>query len=315
MNRSAIFFAYLVLSLPLISGCTSNEERYLAFLENQMVRIKQNYIDLGEHINRGNVKNAQMIVRYADEVLRIRPELQELTNVLRTESTTGATIYRALDGRIRNAQSRLSGAVDQQELLAIGTEANALDEATRLDEYNRALSDPLNVLADLSQGSLPRVDALPSSKTRGTNGSSNLGTGQQLVGNPHYGQWRTNSSGNSFWAWYGQYALLSRFMGGGPIGYDRWSYGRNYTYYHDWGRNNYTSPNLRNQQNRLENRTRQKFRSEGRSFNSPYATKRTGATNRIRNQKLMASNASRTRGGSASFRGYGSGGRGPTRGK
>ena len=315
MNRSAIFFAYLVLSLPLISGCTSNEERYLAFLENQMVRIKQNYIDLGEHINRGNVKNAQMIVRYADEVLRIRPELQELTNVLRTESTTGATIYRALDGRIRNAQSRLSGAVDQQELLAIGTEANALDEATRLDEYNRALSDPLNVLADLSQGSLPRVDALPPSKTQGTNGSSNLGTGQQLVGNPHYGQWRTNSSGNSFWAWYGQYALLSRFMGGGPIGYDRWSYGRNYSYYHDWGRNNYTSPNLRNQQNRLENRTRQKFRSEGRSFNSPYATKRTGATNRIRNQKLMASNASRTRGGSASFRGYGSGVRGPTRGK
>lgn len=315
MNRSTILFAYLGLTLPIILGCTSNEERYLAFLESQMVRIEQNYIDLGEHINRGNVKNAQMIVRYADEVLRIRPELQELTNVLRTESTTGATVYRALAARIRDAKSRLSGASNQQELLAIGTEASALDEATRLDEYNRALSDPLNVLADLSQGSLPRVDALPSSQTRGANGSSNLGTGQQLVGNPHYGQWRTNSSGNNFWAWYGQYALLSRFMGGGPIGYDRWAYGRNYSYYHDWGRDNYTSPNVRNQQNRLENRTRQKFRSEGRSFNSPYATKRAGASNRVRNQKIMASNASRTRGGSASFRGYGSSGRGPTRGK
>ena len=40
------------------------------------------------------------------------------------------------------------------------------------------------------------------------------------VGNPKYGQWRTDNSGNSFWAFYGQYAFMSsmfNMMYGPPI--------------------------------------------------------------------------------------------------
>jgi hypothetical protein len=33
--------------------------------------------------------------------------------------------------------------------------------------------------------------------------------GYRYVGNPTYGQWRTDSSGNSFWAFYGKYAFFS----------------------------------------------------------------------------------------------------------
>ena len=163
MSKLPLLILLLVSSLAIVVGCSSGEERYRSGLESELTRIVRNHTELGEHINRGSVKNAQMIVRYADEVIRIRPELKELINVLRIESTTGATIYRALSGRIRDAKSRLSGAIEQQELLAVGTEVGALAEATRLDEYNRVLSDPLNVLADLSQGSLPRINALPSS--------------------------------------------------------------------------------------------------------------------------------------------------------
>ncbi|CAM2006606.1 hypothetical protein [Acanthopleuribacter pedis] len=32
--------------------------------------------------------------------------------------------------------------------------------------------------------------------------------GYQYVGNPRYGQWQTNSSGETFWSFYGKYALL-----------------------------------------------------------------------------------------------------------
>ncbi len=32
--------------------------------------------------------------------------------------------------------------------------------------------------------------------------------GYQYVGNPRYGQWQTNSQGESFWSFYGKYALL-----------------------------------------------------------------------------------------------------------
>lgn len=37
--------------------------------------------------------------------------------------------------------------------------------------------------------------------------------GYEYVGNPRYGEWRTDSSGNSFWAFYGRYALLSHLFG------------------------------------------------------------------------------------------------------
>lgn len=33
------------------------------------------------------------------------------------------------------------------------------------------------------------------------------------VGNQRYGSWQTNSSGNSFWAFYGQYAFMSSMLG------------------------------------------------------------------------------------------------------
>jgi hypothetical protein len=38
--------------------------------------------------------------------------------------------------------------------------------------------------------------------------------GYQYVGNSRYGRWRTDHTGNSFWEFYGKYALLSSFLGG-----------------------------------------------------------------------------------------------------
>jgi hypothetical protein len=40
--------------------------------------------------------------------------------------------------------------------------------------------------------------------------------GYDYVGNPQYGQWQTDSSGRSFWEFYGQYALLRDLFGWGP---------------------------------------------------------------------------------------------------
>ncbi len=37
--------------------------------------------------------------------------------------------------------------------------------------------------------------------------------GYDYVGNPRYGTWQTNSSGMSFWAFYGQYALMRDLLG------------------------------------------------------------------------------------------------------
>jgi hypothetical protein len=43
------------------------------------------------------------------------------------------------------------------------------------------------------------------------------------VGNESYGQWQTNSSGTSFWEFYGQYAFMSSmFSLLNPVGYSTW---------------------------------------------------------------------------------------------
>jgi hypothetical protein len=152
------------------------------------------------------------------------------------------------------------------------------------------LADPINVLADMSDGKLPRVDALSKEAEEKIDGVSGSGAGAQLVGNPHYGSWQSNSSGNSFWGWYGQYAFLSSMMGR-PIFYDRWSSNRGYSYYHDYGRSTYSSPRQMKSQASLETQTQKRFSSQGKQFESAYARKR-ATTSKISSQRSNASNTS-----------------------
>ncbi len=64
--------------------------------------------------------------------------------------------------------------------------------------------------------------------------------GYHYVGDKRYGSWQRDSSGNSFWAFYGQYAFLSTLLGGHRI------YRNDYTTYQQYrsqnrpyyGRNN-----------------------------------------------------------------------------
>ena len=108
--------------------------------------------------------------------------------------------------------------------------------------------------------------------------------GYQYVGDAKYGQWRNDSHGNSFWEFYGKYALFSSLFGGhrGPIyrndydGYRQYR-SRNAPYY---GKNNQygTSGSFTKQSkpNFYSRRTaRQKTKSA--SFKSRVA-KRTGRT-------------------------------------
>lgn len=43
--------------------------------------------------------------------------------------------------------------------------------------------------------------------------------GMAYVGDERYGQWKTDSSGNSFWEFYGKYMFISNLLGGGHPGY------------------------------------------------------------------------------------------------
>lgn len=51
-------------------------------------------------------------------------------------------------------------------------------------------------------------------RKEGENISGVTPPGYAYVGDSRYGRWRTDSHGNSFWEWYGKYALFSSLFGG-----------------------------------------------------------------------------------------------------
>ena len=302
-------------------------------VEAAVVRLEGAVARLGEQLDRGALRNAALIKQYAAKVADAKPALRDLARVLEREATREGTLYQGLATRAQDLRATLPAAgAAQQEYAPVAEELGSLAAAVDPAEFNRALSDPLNVLADLSDGALPRVDAASKSASRSANNAGDFGPGSQLVGNPNYGQWRTDSGGNSFWVWYGQFALIRDLLGGPRIGYGAWAGGRNYSYYHDYGRRNYTSPAGRQQQRQVESTAKRKFASQGRSFRSPYDRRRQGASTSVQRQKFAStgsrpgattSRASAGRFGAsgrtsrpASVRGFGGGGfRGPRRGK
>ena len=52
--------------------------------------------------------------------------------------------------------------------------------------------------------------------------------GYNYVGDEKYGKWQRDSSGNSFWEFYGKYALISHLMGGSRIYRNDYTTYRNY---------------------------------------------------------------------------------------
>ncbi len=321
-SRCASLAAGLVLAFGLI-GCGDGGVR--AQVDGVLNRLDQSLVRLGSALDGGDLRNAKLIKRYAADVSAAKPEIEDLAAVLAREATREGTLFQGLETRLQDVRKALPEAGAPAAAYAdVAEELNSLSAALAIDEFNDALADPLNVLADLSDGMLPRVDAAPASATRRANAATNFGPGSQLVGNPGYGRWQTDSGGNSFWVWYGQFALIRDLLGGPRIGYGAWAGGRDYSYYHDYGRRNYTSPSARRSQSQVESTARRKFASEGRTFRSPYARSRQGASTSLARRKFASrasgtrsAAASRTRAASsrpASFRGFG-GSRGPRRGK
>ncbi|WP_094751804.1 hypothetical protein [Psychromonas sp. CD1] len=228
---------------------------------------------LSSDLENNHIRNALLLREYANILAQKRPELKSLLTQLSQDSTTRGTLYSGLVQRLKTLKEQPTAIGDIEAQLF---ESESLMAASDPNLFNDALSDPVNVIADMSEGTLARVNAVSQSLSLQANQAEDNGAGSQLVGNPGYGQWQTNSSGMSFWQWYGMYAMFSA-LAPNPIRYDRWSSRRDYSYYNDVGRNRYTSPNNVKKQDNLAKKTQKQFSGQGR-FKSPYAKSRMGAS-------------------------------------
>lgn len=281
----------LVLLLAL-TGCGDDRPEKIAKFQ---LLAQERINTLGKMLDNGEIRNANLLKQYANILESQKTDLVPLLNELSKDSTSKGPMYSSLKRRLGELGNS-NNFVDLDQQL---DEANNLYQAADPSLFNDMLSDPVNVVADMSDGALARVNSISREAAVLANGAEDFGVGSQLVGNPAYGNWQTGSNGMSFWAWYGMYSMFSNVMRG-PVYYDRWSSRRNYSYYNDVGRYRYTSPKQATAQNKTFERTKKQFANQGKRFDSPYAKSRAGSTSLSRQSSSVpkASTVGKATGGS-----------------
>ncbi|OUR86850.1 hypothetical protein A9Q85_05355, partial [Cycloclasticus sp. 44_32_T64] len=132
-------------------------------------------------------------------------------------------------------------------------------------EFNNSLSDVVNTLAALSDGQLAVVNV--SASQRASAQQTNA-----LVGNPAYGSWSQNSSGQSLWAWYGMYSMFSNVVGMNRYSYGGWASRPHYSYYGNYGRNRWGSSQDVNRNYNLSQRNPTRYNKPSAATRTRYAT-------------------------------------------
>lgn len=289
----------LVLSIFLLAACGDPiKEQAL----QQLPITEQRVAQLGDALNNGNVRNATLIQQYATKVSDQKPHLISLINEFRKDASTQGPMYLALLDRVNTAKNQPQMFASSQ---ALYDELLNVYQAADPVLYSDALSDPLNVLADMSDGQLPRINSLSKAQSQSANNAQDFGTGEQLIGNPSYGHWQTGSNGMSFWAWYGMYSMMGDLFGRRTY-YNDWGRSRNYSYYNDYGRTRYSSPSQLQKQTKLDQRTKKSFASRGQKYSSPYSKNRTGSSSLSGKSKTAQTSANRFRTSSAKKSSYAS---------
>jgi len=282
------YFKILLFSLLLIlAGCGDPLKEQI---EQQIPVTKQRIEQLGDALEQGSVRNASLIKKYARTVRKNKPELSALIDEFEKDASKQGPMYLALLDRLNTVTTQPKMFANNQarfdELINIYQAADPV-------LYSDALSDPLNVLADMSDGVLPRVNSLSKAQSLKANNAQDFGTGEQLIGNPSYGSWQTGSNGMSFWAWYGMYSMMGDVFGSRRVYYNNWGSRRNYSYYNDYGRTRYSSPSQLNKQNKLDTRTKKSFASRGQKYSSPYSKSKAGSSSLSGQSKSAQTSAKR----------------------
>lgn len=253
------FLMTLITALLLLSGCSNRFEEQL----NQNHKAVSSSInELKSQLDSGQMINGLLINKYAYALKQQKPDYTDIANLLKQEATSEGKAYNALTTRL--AAVNLKPTSD--EVAAHGLqELQLIQAAADPYEFNNSLADVVNTLASLSDGQLAVIN-VPSSQ-RASAQKSNA-----LVGNPAYGSWQQNSSGTSFWAWYGMYSMFNNVFGMNRYSYGAWSSRPHYSYYDNYGRNRWGSSSDVNRNYGLSQRHPSRYNKPSSATKARYAS-------------------------------------------
>lgn len=216
-----------VLAILFLSGCGNRFEQPLR--DSHQV-VQTNLTLLKKRLDSKQLTNALLIGKYVDSLVRLKPEYADIASLMKKESGSQGKAFAALERRLSAVNLSPTNADMANYNLQ---ELQLINKAADVFEYNNSLADVANTLASLSDGELPVIDVPASLQATAQQANA-------LVGNPSYGNWKQDSSGRSFWEWYGMYSLFSNVMGGRSY-YNNWASRPNYSYYGNYGRNRWGS--------------------------------------------------------------------------
>ena len=292
------WMSLLLISFLVLSGCSGN--RYAEDVQYQHKALTVKFNDLKQKLDGNQLRNAVIARDYASTLVKYKPEMAAIANVLKKDATSEGVMYQSLHQRLGKVNLNPQR---EDEYRQISSELLSLDAGSDPVVFNESLIDIVNTLADLSDGALPRINIPKSSSAEKT------APGSYLVGNQNYGNWQKDSSGSSFWQFYGQYALFRDLMRpsygyfGGPIYRNNWYGSQRYSYHHDYGRSTYGSAS----QQKTWDRTAKNLKSKGKKvvtnkkdYRSSSAKKRSSTYKQMASKQYGAKSASSSKSSSSS---------------
>ncbi|MCK4866390.1 MAG: hypothetical protein KAT06_13325 [Gammaproteobacteria bacterium] len=282
-NNLRIFKTLIALLLlsSFLSGCSNRFEEQLRG-NHKVVSSSVSY--LKEQLDAGQLTNGLLINKYANTLGQIKPDYADIASLLKQESTSQGKAYNALTKRLASVNLVPDS---REEAAGVLKELQLINAAADLHEFNNGLADVVNTLASLSDGQLAVIN-VPASQRESAQQTN------ALVGNPAYGSWRQNSSGTSFWAWYGMYSMFSNVTGMNRYSYGGWASRPHYSYYGNYGRNRWGSSSDVNRNYNLSRRNPTRYNKPSAATRTRYATssKRSSSFGRGSSSKSSSRNSS-----------------------
>ncbi|WP_394174983.1 hypothetical protein [Thalassotalea litorea] len=242
------FISIAFVCLLLLSACMELVEEQI---NHQIPLTEQKLGQLHRALNQGEVANASLLIDYAKQLSAKLPEQQKLIAQIAKNATPQGLLYQSLKQRFQAANYQAEMFANQelryQELLDIYQAADP-------DLFSDALSDPLNVLAAMSEGELARVNAQTKRDTLQINHAQDFGAAATLIGHPAFGRWQSDQNGAFVWQWLKRARTLNALTREPPITYRHWAENRDYSYYADVGRSRFTSIFLQAKQQKIDNK-------------------------------------------------------------
>jgi len=237
VNKLSLFVftsLFIVFGLVSLTGCTTNQEQLIKELSQKNRVTLSNFKFFEQSVKTKSESNILILNIYAKKAKIVAPDFSDAIDLIAKEGTLEGTQIRGFKQRLLNVGTWISkvkanpSVVDENAFYKQFNELQAIQGF--VGDYNNILIDSINVIAGLTNGKLGKLESPERRK-----GASEV-AGSEYIGNPSFGHWRNDTSGNSFWEWYGMYSMFSHLTS--PIYRSSWysNYG-GYSYYDRMGYN------------------------------------------------------------------------------